>query len=144
MYPKVVLDTNVLVSALNFGGNPDLILRLSRGRTKRFDLFLSPFILKELSVILSGKFFWSTPRIERATQLLVKWGDVVSTKKSISAIPKDRDDDDNRILECAVKAKADFIVSGDKHLLNLKKYEGIRMVTPAQFLKILEKSGGQN
>ncbi|MCL4474042.1 MAG: putative toxin-antitoxin system toxin component, PIN family [Actinobacteria bacterium] len=144
MYPKVVLDTNVLVSALNFGGNPDLILRLSRGRTKRFDLFLSPFILKELSVILSGKFFWSTPRTERATQLLVKWGDVVSTKKSISAIPKDRDDDDNRILECAVKAKADFIVSGDKHLLNLKKYEGIRMVTPAQFLKILEKSGGQN
>ena len=142
MYPKAVLDTNVLVSALNFGGNPDLILRLSRGRTKRFDLFLSPFILKELSVTLSGKFFWSVPRIERATQLLVKWGDVVPTKNSISVITAC--EPDNRILECAVKAEADFIVSGDKHLLNLKKYEGIRMVTPTQFLKILEKTSGQN
>ncbi len=140
MYPKAVLDTNVLVSALHFGGNPDLILRLSRGRTKRFDLFLSPFILNELARILTDKFYWSNLKIEKATQLLVKWGDVVSTKKSISAIPSD--ETDNRILECAVKAKADFIVSGDKHLLDLKKYEGIRVVTPAQFLKILEKTGG--
>lgn len=140
MYPKTVLDTNVLVSALHFGGNPDLILRLSRGRTKRFDLFLSPFILNELARILTDKFYWSNLKIEKATQLLVKWGDVVSTKKSISVIPSD--ETDNRILECAVKAKADFIVSGDKHLLGLKKYEDIRVVTPAQFLKILEKTGG--
>ena len=140
MYPKAVLDTNVLVSALHFGGNPDLILRLSRGRTKRFDLFLSPFILNELARILTDKLYWSNLKIEKATQLLVKWSDVVSTKKSISAIPSD--ETDNRILECAVKAKADFIVSGDRHLLDLKKYEGIRVVTPAQFLKILEKTGG--
>lgn len=142
MYPKAVLDTNVLVSALHFGGNPDLILRLSQGRTKRFDLVLSPFILKELAETLSGKFFWSFPKIEKATQLLVKWSDVASTRKSISAIPAD--ETDNRILECAVKAKADFIVSGDKHLLDLKKYEGNRVITPAQFLKILEKASGQN
>ena len=142
MYPKAVLDTNVLVSALHFGGNPDLILRLSRGRTKRFDLFLSPFILKKMAETLSGKFFWSNLKIEKATQLLVKWGDVVHTKKSISVISTC--EGDNRVLECAVKAKADFIVSGDKHLLNLKKYEGIGMVTPTQFLKILEKTSGQN
>ena len=140
MYPKAVLDTNVLVSALHFGGNPDLLLRLSRGRTKRFDLFLSPFILNELARILTDKFYWSNLKVEKATQLLVKWGDVVTPSKSISAIPSD--ETDNRILECAVKAKADFIVSGDRHLLDLKKYEGIRVVTPAQFLKILEKTGG--
>ncbi|MCL6106099.1 MAG: putative toxin-antitoxin system toxin component, PIN family [Actinobacteria bacterium] len=141
MYLKVVLDTNVLVSALNFGGKPRAIMAYAHGRTtKRFDLFLSPFILNELSRTLSGeKFLWSAPKIERAAQLLVKWGDVVSTKKSISAISPERDDSDNRILECAVKAQADLIVSGDSDLLDLKEYEGIKIMTPAQFLKILEK-----
>ncbi|MHB1465241.1 MAG: putative toxin-antitoxin system toxin component, PIN family [Thermoleophilia bacterium] len=139
MYPKVVLDTNVLVSALHFGGKPRAIMAYAHGRTsKRFDLFLSPFILNELSKTLSSdKFLWSVPKIERATQLLVKWGDVVTTKKSISAIAVD--DDDNRILECAVKAEADLIVSGDSDLLNLRHYEGIRIMAPAQFLRILEK-----
>ncbi|MHB1056205.1 MAG: putative toxin-antitoxin system toxin component, PIN family [Thermoleophilia bacterium] len=140
MYPKVVLDTNVLVSALNFGGKPRAIMAYAHGKSKRFDLFLSPFILNELSRTLSGeKFLWSVPKIERATQLLVKWGDVVSTRKSISAIPQDRDDDDNRILECAVKAEADLIVSGDSDLLDLKQYEGIKIMKPAQFLRILEQ-----
>ncbi len=138
MYLKVVLDTNVLVSALHFGGKPRTIMVYAHGRTTyRFDLFLSPFILNELSRILSEKFFWSVPRLERATQILVKWGDVVSTRKSISVIAAHNDD--NRILECAVKAQANLIVSGDKHLLNLKEYEGIKIMTPAQFLKILEK-----
>jgi len=140
VYPKVVLDTNVLVSALHFGGKPRALVGYAHGRTtKRYDLFISPFILSELSRILSEKLFWSVPRIERATQILVKWGDVVSPRKSISAIPPERDDSDNRILECAVKAKADLIVSGDSDLLDLKEYEGIKIMTPAQFLRILEK-----
>ena len=138
MYLKVVLDTNVLVSAFHYGGKPRSIMGYAHGRTtKRFDLCLSPFILSELSRILSEKFFWSVPRIERATAILVKWGDVVSTRKSISVITAHNDD--NRILECAVKSEANLIVSGDKHLLNLKEYEGIKIMKPAQFLNILEK-----
>ena len=143
MYPKVVLDTNVLVSALHFGGKPRAIMGYAHGRiTKRYDLFLSSFILGELSKTLSEKFLWSVPRIERATELLVKWGDVVSPTKSISVSP--RGNPDNRILECAVKPKADLIVSGDSDLLDLKEYEGIKIMKPAQFLKIMEKGHGQD
>lgn len=134
---KVVLDTNILVSALNFGGKPELVLRSSHGRSKRFDLYLSLFILQELSVTLSNKFIWSQPRIDRAVWRLVKWAEVVQTKKSLSVISAD--ESDNRILECAVKAKADFIVSGDSHLLALREYKGISIVKPAQFLRILER-----
>lgn len=137
MYPKAVLDTNVYLSALHFGGKPDLILRLSRGRAKRFELYTSPAILKEVSVVLSyDKFLWSEPRITKAIQRIVAMAEVVETKKSISVAP---DETDNRILECAVKAKANYIVSGDKHLLDLKEYEGIKIIAPAQFLKMLEK-----
>lgn len=132
-----MLDANILVSALNFGGKPELVLRLSHGRAKRYDFYVSPFILKELSVTLSTKFVWSQPKIDRATWRLVKWADVVQTKKSISVISAC--EPDNRILECAVKAKADFIVSGDSHLLDLKEYKGIRILKPAQFLTLLEK-----
>ena len=135
---KVVLDTNVLVSALNFGGKPDLILRLSHGLTKRFDLYVSPFILKELSVTLSSKFFWSDFKIERATQRIEKMADVVQTKKSISVLSAD--EADNRILECTVKAKADFIISGDKHLLDLGEYKKILVLKPAQFLDLLDRN----
>jgi predicted nucleic acid-binding protein len=48
------------------------------------------------------------------------------------------DDPDNRILECALKAQADLIISGDKHLLNLRNYQGIKMVTPGEFLESLQ------
>jgi len=134
---KAVLDTNVYLSALHFGGKPDLILRLSRGRTKRFELFTSPAILQELAAVLSyDKFLWSEPRITKAIQRIVAMAEVVETKKSISAAP---DEADNRILECAVKAKADYIVSGDSHLLDLKEYKDIRILKPAQFLPLLEK-----
>ena len=134
---KAVLDTNVYLSALHFGGKPDLILRLSRGRAKRFELYTSPAILKELATVLSyDKFLWSEPRITKTIQRIAAMADVVETRKSISVAP---DEADNRILECAVKAKVDFIVSGDSHLLGLKEYKGIRILKPAQFLALLEK-----
>ncbi|MHB9052523.1 MAG: putative toxin-antitoxin system toxin component, PIN family [Thermoleophilia bacterium] len=139
---KVVLDTNVYISALLRGRKPEIILRLSSAPFKRYNLYTSQAILKELDRVLREKFLWPAASRELETRRISDWADVVKPTKSISAIPND--ESDNRILECAVKAKADFIVSGDSHLLNLKEYEGIRVITPAQFLKHLEKASGKN
>ncbi|MHB8175143.1 MAG: putative toxin-antitoxin system toxin component, PIN family [Thermoleophilia bacterium] len=134
---KVVLDTNVYISALLRGRKPEIVLRLSSAPFKRYDLYTSQEILKELDRVLREKFLWPAENRELETRRIFEWADVVKPTKTISAIPSD--ESDNRILECAVKAKADFIVSGDSHLLNLKEYEGISVITPAQFLKKLEK-----
>lgn len=134
---KVVLDTNVYLSALLRGGKPEIILRLSHNPFNLFELYTSLAILQELDRVLREKFLWSPRDSEQVIRRLSDWADVVRTTKSISAIPGD--ESDNRILECAVKAKADIIVSGDAHLLNLKEYKGIRLLKPAQFLALLEK-----
>ena len=139
---KVVLDTNVYISALLRGRKPEIILRLSSAPFKRYDLFTSQAILDEIDRILREKFRWHPEDARLETRRVTDWADVVKPTKRISAIP--RDESDNRILECAVKAKADYIVSGDCDLLDLKEYDGIRVITQAQLLNLLEKARGQN
>lgn len=139
---RVVLDTNVYLSALFRGRKPEVILRLSSAPFKRYDLYASQAILDEIDRVLREKFLWRPEDARLETRRVSDWAGIVKPTKKISAIPTD--ESDNRILECAVKAKADFIVSGDKHLVNLTQYEGIKIITPAQFLKILEKASGQN
>ena len=136
---RVVLDTNVYISALLRGHNPEIILRLSSPPFKRYDLFVSQAIFDEIDRVLRDKFNWLPKDIDLEKSRIADWAAVVKPTKRVSVIPPDRDDSDNRILECAVKAKADLIVSGDSHLLDLKEYEGIKIIPPAQFLKLLDK-----
>ena len=136
---RVVLDTNVYISALLRGRKPEIILRLSSPPFKRYDLFVSQAIFDEIDRVLRDKFNWLPKDIDLEKSRIADWADVVKPTKRVSVILLDLDDSDNRILECAVKAKADLIVSGDSHLLDLKEYEGIKIIPPAQFLKLLEK-----
>ncbi|MCL6092801.1 MAG: putative toxin-antitoxin system toxin component, PIN family [Actinomycetota bacterium] len=136
---RVVLDTNVYISALLRGRKPEIILRLSSPPFKRYDLFVSQAIFDEIDRVLREKFNWLPKDIDLEKSRIADWADVVKPTKQVSVIPPDRDDSDNRILECAVKVRADYIVSGDSHLLDLKEYEGIKIIPPAQFLKLLEK-----
>lgn len=133
---KAVFDTNVYVSAAAFGGKLDILFRLSWGAHRQFRLFTSDEILKEtVRVLASDKFQFTRDEITNAVASIVEVAEVVEPKTKIRVLG---DDPDNRILECAVKAKADFIVSGDSHLLGLKEYRGIRIIKPAQFLALLE------
>lgn len=133
----IVLDTNVLISALAFpGSKPDQIL--SRIRRGEAELFTSPFILAELDRILREKFGFS----ERETTVRVRFirslARLVEPTARISVVTAK--DDDNRILECALAAQADYLVTGDKkHLLPLKTHRNIKIVSPAQFLELLEQ-----
>lgn len=128
---KVCLDTNIFVSALVFGGKCQEITDfISLGK---IDLVLSPAILNETSKVLRDKFEKSDEEVRRAIRLFLALGFMVEPKKKLKVLPYDSD---NRILECAVEGKADYLVTGDKkHLLKLKDYKGIKILSPGEFLR---------
>ena len=129
---KIVLDTNVLISAILFGGKPRKILdRVVEGKV---DLFISQPILEELEEVLKSSKFKYPPEIAQAvlTELNSLAKLIIPTVR-LNVIEKDPDDD--RILECAMEAKADFIISGDKHLLSLQKFRGISIQSPQTWLE---------
>lgn len=130
---RVVLDTNVYISAILFGGKCEEILRFAA--LGSYDLIISESILKELKSILDKKFHWSKKQISETLSYVKGLAEVIKPDISLSVIKNDPSD--NKILECALKAKAAFIVSGDKaHLLPLKVYKGIKIMSPSDFLKL--------
>ena len=133
---KVVLDTNVFVSGLNFEGKESRVLILFyRGE---IEVYLSIFILEELKRILKRKFRWEEGQIKRTLNKIKNSAVVVHPKSKVSVIKEK--DSNNRILECALEVKADYIISGDtKHLQPLKEFQGIPILSPAQFLATISR-----
>ena len=131
---RVVLDTNVIVSGLNFPGNERLVLELAlRGR---FELCLSPFILEEVSEVLRRKFDWAEERSSQALRALGDGATVIEPRRLPEVIEGGHAD--NRILECAVEATADYVVTGDRrHLLPLGEHQGARILNAPRFLSAL-------
>lgn len=138
---KIVLDANVFVSALiNPHGKPAQILNYVFENKIR--LFTSPSIIEELQRVLSYPKLVKRHGLEKEelkefVSDLLSILALVEGKQAIDVIVEDPTD--NNYLSCAVDAKADFIVSGDIHLLNLREYEGTQIVTPTRFLEMLEK-----
>ena len=133
---KIVLDTNILVSALVFGGKPKTVLEaVIEGRAR---LILSDPLLEELKGVLEGsKFRYPQKATQVILDSLILIADVVTPLVEIHHIT--RDPDDNRVLECAIEGHADFIVSGDLDLLDLGEFNGIPIESPAQFMRELGK-----
>lgn len=131
----VVPDTNVLISAFVFGGKPRQIFDLAlKGE---LTLAISDTILQEFRGVLQGKKFrFSAEDIQTITEETI--GLCLHVFPSVTLDVVQNDPDDNRVLECALEAEADFIVSGDSDLLALKEYEGIPILNPQQFLKVYE------
>ena len=126
----VVADTNVLVSALLFGGLPGEFLDLAFAGS--FRLVTSRALLDELDEKLRIKFEVSVADAELIRSRLVEISELVSTSPCLSVIKDDPDDD--RVLECAVAGRADTIISGDRHLKKLGAYDGIPILTVRQFM----------
>lgn len=131
---KIVLDTNQLISAFFWNGNERKVLE--KCRAKELVLLISPDILGELDTVLDRKF--SVPEGKRAeySKNIILVSRLVFPNKRIEAIKADPTD--NRILECAVDGGADYIVSGDKHLLDLREYKGIKILKAKTFLSIVK------
>ena len=129
---KEVFDNNIYISAINFCGNPRSCVDLAR--KGEIELFTSRAILLELAGKLKEKFNWPQVEIEDILVGISKFAKIITLKDKVSAIKEDPSD--NRILETAKEAKVQFINSGDKRdLLPLKEFEGIKIVSAADFLK---------
>lgn len=128
---KVVIDTNVFISAFAFGGNALEIIRLFLKGD--IEVYVSPFIVEEVTRILREKFLWEEAKIEKILELIRSKANEVYPKVKVSIIKSK--DDDNRILECALESKVDYLISGDKrHILPLKEFKGIRIISVSEFL----------
>jgi uncharacterized protein len=131
---KVVLDTNVYISAFNY---PKGILFpiWQHARLSTYELFLSTAIVNETGRVLRDDFAWEEGRIRSQLKVLVRVGEIVSVTFVPDVIK--HDPMDNQILGCGLAGKAHLIVTGDQDLLRLKEYKGIRIVSPIDFLHTL-------
>ncbi len=124
----MVLDTNVLVSALHFGGRPRRVFEsVLRGRHR---LVIGPAILSELEAVLVDTFAWDAERAAAVRGELEALADHVAPRE-VPAVC--RDPDDNQVLAISVAGRADVIVTGDVDLLILGTFEGVSIVTVAAF-----------
>lgn len=127
---KVVFDTNILVSALVFpGGKGEAALR--RIVEEQDQLVISKPILDELLGILGRKFARDAEELAHAAVFLSELGILVKPRQRLRVV---KDDPDNRILECAIAGRADAIVTGDKALLGLREYQGVRILSLRDYL----------
>ena len=129
---RLVLDTNVVISAILFGGNPErILLEIAH---KHHVLLISPFVLGEIGSILERKAHFTPYQIQETLRSLRKISTQIDPEIVVKRIIKDISD--NRILELALDGKADYIITGDKkHLLPLKTFRGIPILSPTDFLK---------
>jgi putative PIN family toxin of toxin-antitoxin system len=132
---RVVADTNVLVSAIQFGGKPKQLLDLAADGL--IDLPISEAILDESLRVLRDKFHRTPEDLREADKQLRVIARTVTPTESVNAV--DADPSDNRILECGVAADAEVILSGDAHLLSLGGFRDIPIQRVAQFLEALEE-----
>lgn len=131
-----MLDTNILISGLLWDGNEARIIEeAEKGKIK---LYISNALLEELEGVLKrDKFFKKIESkeytVDRALAKIALIATLIKPQYKINTIKEDSDD--NRVLECAVSAKASLIISGDSHLLKLKNYSGINIISASDYVK---------
>jgi len=142
---KITVDTNVLISATFWYGDSHRIMQLVE--SKIIKLVLSKEILQEYSEVLrydeiQSKIKNKNLYMKYTLQKIVSFSEIVEPTAKLDVI-KD-DPDDNRVLECAKEGKVSYIITNDNHLLKLKEFEGIKIVTPEEFLRILKTENKLN
>jgi len=130
------VDTNVFISSF-FGGNPRKIIDL--WKQDRLQLCLSQAIVEEYVEVLLRLGLQDKMEIKELLSLFSKGGNTLFTSETETVTLVADDPDDNKFIECAVALEAEYIVSGDKHLLNIGKYLNIKILSPLAFLNELNK-----
>jgi putative PIN family toxin of toxin-antitoxin system len=129
---KVVFDTNVYISAILASGTPRVALLESFSR-EEIGILISEPILSEIERIIRLKIRRPYGEIMAILMAIRQNTTLISPELELSVIAED--EADNRIVECAVQGKAQYIVSGDHHILSLKEYRGIKILSPTEFLR---------
>lgn len=128
---RIVIDTNVLISATFWTGQPKQLL--NKVRRREVISLTSEILLEELREVLLSKnkpFKLSSEDAERIVTAMRDISEIVQTHSHVTAC---QDDKDNRVLECAIDGGAQCIISGDKHLLELKNFKGVKIMTLSDF-----------
>ena len=133
---KVTVDTNTLISATFWSGSSDKII--SKAEIKEIEIILSNDIIKEYSKVLDyeeiqDKIKDKKLEMKRTVGKIISMSTIVVPKEKLTIVKNDPDD--NIILECAKAGNVDCIVSNDKHLLKLKKFENIPILNPDKFVE---------
>jgi len=133
---RVVFDTNILVSAWFWSGTESSLVELAEDGA--IEAYTSPHLLVELRRTLEyPKFKLEQTEIDGICDYYTLVLKIVEPKRTVSVITEDPED--NRAIECAVEARAHYIVSGNHHLLDLKQYENIKIVRAREMLEELTK-----
>jgi len=136
---RVVFDTNIWISGLLWRGKPYQCLLLARSGIVQA-VYCEPMVA-ELSQKLRDRFGFSENRIQAALYDLRRTAECVDIKGSLHVVAQDPDDD--MFVECAMVAGAAAIISGDRHLLTLHEYQGIHILSAAEFVARFTSSGGE-
>lgn len=135
MGKKIVVDTNNLISALGWEGNSRKLFR--RIINEEIEWFISLKQIKELKRVMDyPRFKFTEEQKRKFLEIIFEIANVIDTKTKLDIVKEDSDD--NIILECAVECKVNFIITGDKHLLKLKEFKGIKIIRVKDFLKEAE------
>ena len=135
---RVVLDTNVLISATFWNGDSNRII--AKIEQKEAELIISKEILEEFVSVLGyeeiqKKIKDKNLEMKRTVEKIVSISTIVEPHQKFKVIKDDPDDD--KFLDCAIEGNAEFIISQNKHLLKLKEFEGTKILTPSEFLKLI-------
>ncbi len=136
---RVVVDSNIVISAFLWGGNPRRVLNAARSET--IDIYTSPPLIAELFEVLKRERFARRLNMvgSSAAKILDEYQALAITIESKQIEPTvSRDPDDDKVLACALTADCEFIVSGDQDLLVLGEYRDIKIMSPAEFLLEIE------
>ena len=131
--PKVVVDTNVFLSGILFGGNPKKVI--TSWLAKKYILCISPELKAEIINKLRLKFDLSLQTIEIIEDALDLNSEKYIPRKKVYLC---RDPQDNFLLELAQESRANYLISGDKLVLEIKQYKSTKIITPKEFLLILQ------
>jgi len=134
---RIVIDTNVLISATFWTGKPRQLF--NRVLKREFVFLTSEILLNELKEILirtDKPFKLSEEEADYVVHRIRSAAVIVQTQSVVTIC---RDQDDNRVLECAIDGQADWILSGDAHLLELESFQGVRIGTVTDFFRSLEQ-----
>lgn len=127
---RVVPDTNILISSVFWRGKPFQVIKF--GLERKYDLITSTEILEEFVDKMLNKFGFPEDRLAEQMDIIFAHFQIVPKISTVNVV---RDPKDNKVVETAIDGRANYIVSGDPDLTDLKEFRGIKILTPDEFLK---------
>jgi len=130
---KIVVDTNFLISATQWDYSVSHKL-LENLILNNAEIFTTKEILEEFAEVLKRDFLYNGEDTQNILEKVFQFVILVTPNEKVEIVKEDPDD--NKIIECALESKAEYILSYDQHLLNLKEFQGIKIIKPEEALKL--------